>query len=131
MLTGCYSIQSGQKFNVAAARQIQPQVTTKADVTRLLGPPTQLYAVGGVENWTYSYFGAEAHATPVAFIPYAGPFIPGGTVSSGKNDLLTIGFSGDVVSSCVVSSTITGGSGSAVSQSNTATSQTVDCQLAQ
>ena len=131
LLTGCFSVESGQKFDVSAAKSIRPKVTTRADVVRLLGNPHQRYAVGGVENWTYSYFGIKAHATAVAFIPYAGPFLPGGTVSEGQNDTLQIGFSGNVVSSCIISSTTSGGSGSSISQSNSSTSQTVDCQSIQ
>jgi hypothetical protein len=131
LLTGCFSVESGKRFDVSAAKSIRPKVTTRAEVIRLLGNPTQRYAVGGVENWTYSYFGIEAHATPIAFIPYAGPFLPGGTVSSGQNDTLTIGFSREIVSSCVVSSITSGGSGSSINQSSTSTSQTVDCQSLQ
>jgi outer membrane protein assembly factor BamE (lipoprotein component of BamABCDE complex) len=131
LLTGCFSIESGKKFDVSAAKTIRPKVTTKGQVVQLLGNPMSRYAVGGVENWTYSYFGIEAHSTPIAFIPYAGPFLPGGSVSTGQNDSLTIGFKGDVVSSCVVSSTKSSGGGSAISQSASSTSETVDCQAIQ
>jgi hypothetical protein len=131
LLTGCFGVQSGQKFDVVAAKQIITGVTTKADVIKMFGSPPQRYAVAGVERWTYSYFGIEAHSTAIAFIPYAGPFLPGGTTSSGRNDSMTIGFSGEVVSSCVVSSTITTGAGSAINQSTNSTTQTVDCQAFQ
>ena len=50
-----FSVPRGQDFDIAAARQIQDETTSKADVERMFGPPGNVTTTGDSETWTYGY----------------------------------------------------------------------------
>ncbi len=52
-LHGCTLI--GQKFSTSAVNEIQPNVTTKEQITKTFGEPFRKGLASGFETWRYSY----------------------------------------------------------------------------
>ena len=53
LLTGCVSV--GKEFPTPTAETIRDGVTTKAELLKLFGPPTQVGIEDGDPTWTWVY----------------------------------------------------------------------------
>ena len=52
-LHGC--ALTGQEFSSSTVNEIQPNVTTKAEITKTFGEPFRKGLASGFETWRYSY----------------------------------------------------------------------------
>lgn len=79
VLAGCAA--SGVKVSERHMESLQPGVTTRADVIRLLGEPTSVSThFDGTSMMVYSH--VRAQARPASFIPIVGAFAGGSDVSA-------------------------------------------------
>lgn len=88
---GCASQGNKQIAQDEIVNQIEPGVSTKEDVKRLVGEPTMVdFSDSGQEKWVYQYVRAKTRAT--SFIPVAGMLVGGADT---KTHSLTIIFNDD------------------------------------
>ena len=80
-LAACASISTGRDFPSPTRETIKNGTTTKADLVRLFGEPTQVGVKDGDQTWTWYYVrlkGGESDLTKQLEVTFAA----GGTVKS-------------------------------------------------
>jgi outer membrane protein assembly factor BamE (lipoprotein component of BamABCDE complex) len=107
MLFGCATHGNEQIRDQERVSKIQPGITTKAEVTELVGKPSEVtFSDDGDETWKYILTKAQMRAS--SLIPIVGLFAGGADT---QTYTLTVRFKGDVVKS-VGKGEMTGGGGS-------------------
>ena len=85
---GCASTSSGTKMSSADVNQIVKGKTTRAEVEKMFGPPTQVAMTGNDERlMIYSYNSTTAQTKPENFIPFVNMFTGG---ARGKTEMQTL-----------------------------------------
>jgi outer membrane protein assembly factor BamE (lipoprotein component of BamABCDE complex) len=106
LLFGCSTVGNTQIEDPNLVAQIQPGKSTKADVQRLMGPPTkQTYLDSGDTVWEYDLSQSQIKRT--SFIPYFS-MVAGGT--NVEEHTLTVRFNNEGVVKEYGSGQRTGGS---------------------
>jgi outer membrane protein assembly factor BamE (lipoprotein component of BamABCDE complex) len=106
LLFGCTSVGNTQIEDPNLVAQIQPGKSTKADVQRLMGPPTkQTYLDSGDTVWEYDL--SQSQIKPTSFIPYFS-MVAGGT--NVEEHTLTVRFNNEGIVKEYGSGQRTGGS---------------------
>jgi outer membrane protein assembly factor BamE (lipoprotein component of BamABCDE complex) len=108
MFAGCATFSSGKKFNADDVGKIRKGVTTKRDIIALFGEPASKDTTAIKETWGYSFLESNAKTNPAAYIPVIGIFVTifGSTKSTTEYQNLSLEFSKDVVSGCLLSTSL-------------------------